>query len=116
MEYKFRTYPEHYLQNSLRVRDFTIRQKVHARGEWYVRASISPTDSKLLQHRLAFLPGFRAREVVSPRWYDKTLLHDCQSCVYHFEKHRGPYSYILYVLSPDRQTLEVFETYEEFGM
>ncbi len=109
-EERFRYYPEHVLESE-GLTGFTIEEKIHDDGHWYVKARIRAEDVKRLLERQRFKSSF-SFSVTEGRFYVDSSVQDCPSCMYYREKEPGPYSYKLYVIQPELRLLQAVETWD----
>ncbi len=104
--------PEHDISAYTSITSYKLLQKQVTRGYWYGIFSISSHDGSTLLQRYPFQQGF-SRSRLGGRIYEAPFT-DCPSCTYFIDSAgRGPYGYVLYILSADKQRLYLHQEFAD---
>jgi hypothetical protein len=82
--------------------------KAHSDYDWYIEVALQPGDGEAIMKRYAFRPGY-SREILAGR-IDDSHIRSCQACWSYMEA-KGPYDYVLAVLSSDKMNLQLYEVF-----
>lgn len=94
------------------IQDIRLIYKEQNNHEWYGKVQIDPKDSGRLLALYPWKIGFDKQAVLAGK-LDPPYLHNCLNCRYYVDDTgRGLFGYVVFVMGPDAQQLEV---YEQFG-
>jgi hypothetical protein len=110
--YLFVFYPEHAVTGFMGAEDHRTIAKRHSEFDWYIAVAIPSSRGEALLRQHSFQAGYDPQiplpKIPSPD------IKACTACWSYFEgKDHGVYGYVLAVLSPDKQSLQLYENFGE---
>ena len=106
------TFVKRAIRSYTQISDPVVLHKMQNDHEWYGDVEISETAGRAFFGRHQWRQGFQASNALSGRYYSPAALNDCSACWFYIDdQHRGPYGYVVYVLSTNLQNLQVYEVF-----